>query len=177
MVITMNHSKMKPLFLFRVACILATIAIFGYIAVNYVSHDECVPQLVKRYQGRSAFQPLGSAVMIDTSTSTEKQAGREAAWSLPLETSIVNDLHNSFASSKVDKFHPFLRTDNGQSSRRRLPGDIRMDPAEMSGIIIIVIIVLILFCCFRGMLCDILACVCLYEICCDDAAIGGFDLM
>jgi hypothetical protein len=63
--------------------------------------------------------------------------------------------------------------------RRKLPGyfDQLSDPGSTGAIIVIVIVVLFLLCCCRGMLCDILACVCLYEICCDDGAIGGFDLM
>lgn len=96
--------------------------------------------------------------------------------------------------------------------RRRLPGGMDMDPAQSGMLILGAIILLILLCCCRGMLCDLLACVCLYEvrfvhncrttihtleqpnqqtsqlytiflffyclqICCDDGAVGGFDLM
>jgi len=66
-----------------------------------------------------------------------------------------------------------------QQGERRLPADFAamMSDPGLGGIIIIVVIALILLFCCRGCLCDLLACVCLYEICCDDAAIGGFDMM
>lgn len=69
-------------------------------------------------------------------------------------------------------------TQSTSSSRRKLPGyaDQLGGPAA-GGIVLIVIVLLILLCCCRGSLCDLLACVCLYEICCDDGAIGGFNLM
>ena len=64
--------------------------------------------------------------------------------------------------------------------RRKLQGgyaDFYDDPAMAGGAVLFVILLLFLLCCCRGMLCDILACVCLYEICCDNGAVGGFDLM
>ena len=65
-----------------------------------------------------------------------------------------------------------------EESRRKLPGgypDFK-DPA-IGGSVLFVIVLLFLCCCCRGMLSDLLACVCLYEICCDDGAVAGFDLM
>jgi hypothetical protein len=65
-----------------------------------------------------------------------------------------------------------------QQRRRKLPGYAdRLGAQGTGGIILLVIVVLILLFCCRGMLCDILACVCLYEICCGDGAVGGFELM
>lgn len=85
----------------------------------------------------------------------------------------MDDLSDELPNREKSDSHAFLRIASDQS-RRKLPADFNMDPAQ---IVIIAIIVVVLFCCLRGMLCDILACVCLYEICCDDAAIGGFALM
>ena len=60
---------------------------------------------------------------------------------------------------------------------RRLPGEYDFgDPAAM-GSAVLLLILLFLLCCCRGALCDLLACVCLYEMCCDDGVVGGFDLM
>ena len=59
--------------------------------------------------------------------------------------------------------------------RRRLPGGYD-DPATAGVILFVIVLLFLLFCC-RGCLCDLLACVCLYEICCGDGAVGGFDLM
>eukprot|EP00536_Pseudo-nitzschia_multiseries_P001661 jgi/Psemu1/300909/fgenesh1_kg.21_\ len=58
--------------------------------------------------------------------------------------------------------------------RRRLPE--YNDPA-IAGAIVFAILLCFLLCCCRGMLCDLLACVCLWEICCGDGAVGNFDLM
>lgn len=162
----------------QLAAIIATIAIFGYTAVHCDYHHEQVYNQGKRYQWMSTLRPSASSSTIETLTSGHQQGVSETASSLPLATPIIDDLPNSSTSSKVDNTHPiYLRAGGDKLTRRRLPGDFRMDPAEMSGLVILVVIVLILLCCCRGMLCDILACVCLYEICCDDAAIGGFDLM
>lgn len=70
-------------------------------------------------------------------------------------------------------------SNSGQKSRRKLPGNEYLDFGDpaIGSVFIFVIILLLLFCCCRRMICDILACVCLYEICCDDGAIGGFDFM
>jgi len=71
---------------------------------------------------------------------------------------------------------------------RRLPGynfnSDQLMGAEV-GLILGVLIVLLFLaclcsCCCGGgscSLCDILACVCLYEICCDDKRIGDFQIM
>lgn len=65
-----------------------------------------------------------------------------------------------------------------ETQRRRLAGyeDIVNDPAAL-GSILFILILFFLLCCCRGCLCDLLACVCLYEMCCDDGVVGGFDLM
>ena len=64
------------------------------------------------------------------------------------------------------------------NQRRRLPGGVdSMDfssPEAQSALILVVIVLLLLCCCCRGgrrggcSLCDILACVCIYEMCCDN---------
>lgn len=69
--------------------------------------------------------------------------------------------------------------------RRKLPGnDYSFDgmgsPEMMGGLLLVIVVVIFLcLCCGRGggSLCDILACVCLYEMCCDDGQIGGFNLL
>ena len=70
--------------------------------------------------------------------------------------------------------------------RRKLPGgnEFKFDqmgsPEMMGGLVVlIVVVVLLCLCCGRGggSLCDLLACVCLYELCCDDGQIGGFNLL
>ena len=87
----------------------------------------------------------------------------------------------------IDEIHarPTLRAQASSSSKqqnttRRMPGEYPNfdfnDPAMASAIVLIALL-LFLLCCCRGMLCDILACVCLYEMCCDDGVVGGFDLM
>jgi hypothetical protein len=64
-----------------------------------------------------------------------------------------------------------------RQSKRRLPVDMQLDPAQSGVVLVAAVVLLLLLCCCRGMLCDILACVCLYEMCCDDGAVGGFNLM
>lgn len=72
---------------------------------------------------------------------------------------------------------------------RRLPGyDLNSDQlmgAEV-GFVVALVLVLLFFvclcccCCGRGGGCslwDIVACVCLYEMCCDDARVGDFRLI
>ncbi|KAG7351429.1 hypothetical protein IV203_010789 [Nitzschia inconspicua] len=77
--------------------------------------------------------------------------------------------------SKVD--HP-PKSLSLSSHRRKLPGYAdRFGAPGTAGFVVLIIVVLFLLFCCRGMLCDILACVCLYEICCGDGAVGGFDLM
>ncbi|KAG7354546.1 hypothetical protein IV203_003902 [Nitzschia inconspicua] len=77
-------------------------------------------------------------------------------------------------ASKVDQ----PPTSLSSSQRRKLPGYANKfgAPGTTGFIVLIIVVLFLLFCC-RGMLCDILACVCLYEICCGDGAVGGFDLM
>jgi hypothetical protein len=88
-------------------------------------------------------------------------------------------LRGSNITGKETSVSPIKVTLNERSTqRRKLPGySDRLGATGTGGVILLVVIVLILLCCCRGMLCDILACVCLYEICCDDAAVGGFELM
>jgi hypothetical protein len=85
--------------------------------------------------------------------------------------------HEGSSSSSTYKLY---RISYNQTSRqRRMPGGYAEkvgDPSNMA-VILIVIVGLVMLCCCRGMLCDLLACVCLYRICCDDAAIGGFEMM
>lgn len=71
-----------------------------------------------------------------------------------------------------------LLTPRDVQQGRKLPGEYPglVDPAKAVTILFIILL-LFLFCCCRGMLCDLLACFCLYNICCDDGAVGGFDLM
>ena len=71
---------------------------------------------------------------------------------------------------------------------RRLPGyDINADQllgAEV-GFVVALVLVLLFFACLCGCCCgrrgcslwDIVACVCLYEMCCDDARVGDFQLV
>lgn len=72
---------------------------------------------------------------------------------------------------------------------RRLPGyDINSDQllgAEV-GFVVAVVLVLLFFVCLCGCCCrrgggcslwDLVACVCLYEMCCDDARVGDFQLI
>jgi hypothetical protein len=174
-IISINISNMRAL---KFIGILATIATFGYAAVNFVYHDGYVHNQGKWNCRMSALQPSASSANIDNVLSRLQTDANETESPFPISTPVADDLANSFTSQNVDDVHPlFLRTGSDKVTRRRLPGDFNIDPGEMSGIVIVVILVLILFCCFRGMLCDILACVCLYEICCGDAAIGGFELM
>jgi hypothetical protein len=67
--------------------------------------------------------------------------------------------------------------------RRQLPGYDGFQGfggmAGMGGSALLVIVVLLVLCCLcsgRSSICDILACVCIYEMCCDDGNIGGFNL-
>ena len=83
-------------------------------------------------------------------------------------------LLRSLSSSSMN----YSSTEEKSSRRRKLAGGYAgLDDPAMGGIILFVIILLFLLCCCRGMLCDLLACVCIYEMCCDDGNIGGFDLM
>jgi hypothetical protein len=70
--------------------------------------------------------------------------------------------------------------------QRQLPGNEGFKGFEgmMAGgsamTLLVVVAVVLLCCCLcsggRWSLCDILACVCIYELCCDDGNIGGFRL-
>ena len=78
-----------------------------------------------------------------------------------------------------------------RGSERRLPGGYEFDKlafeneeaATLALGILFLLLLLALFCCCccrgrRGCsFCDILACVCLYELCCDDGRIGDFELL
>jgi hypothetical protein len=89
------------------------------------------------------------------------------------EVQEVREERHVLRGSSNDKH--LLQSSSGQG--RRMPGYTNLGGPEKGGIVLLVIVVLILLFCCRGMLCDILACVCLYEICCDDGAVGGFSLM
>lgn len=70
---------------------------------------------------------------------------------------------------------------------RRLPGDYDFDMSQeqMESLLCLLVVICLVsclcscLCCRAGgcSLTEILACVCLYEICCDDGRVGGFDLM
>jgi hypothetical protein len=84
------------------------------------------------------------------------------------------------ASLQVEEDHPTVARTN---LRRQLPGNEFTDFGKMGagvgGTALLVIIGLVVLCCLcsgRWSLCDILACVCIYEMCCDDGNIGGFRL-
>jgi hypothetical protein len=161
--------------------VLAAVAILGYVALCCLGNDEGIHHRGDSMHWRwrpslATTTPLSEKSAI--SSSSEQQVMIQNLPSLPLTTSTIPEITPDEGTIlKMDKLHPFLRTSSDQSTRRRLPGGVRFDNPEIGGIVIIAIILLILLCCCRGMLCDILACVCLYEICCDDAAIGGFEMM
>ena len=69
-----------------------------------------------------------------------------------------------------------------QQLRRRLPGEVFGVGGEYGPIIMLVVAIFVLSflfrCCCRGVsLCDLLACYCLYDICCDGPGIGDFNIM
>lgn len=95
---------------------------------------------------------------------------------LDLETTQVQntepaDLHYD---SEGRYYQPQLRG----FQHRRLPGgfdDMDFDSPEAQSALILLFIVLLVCCCWGGRrggcsLCDILACVCIYEMCCDNGA-------
>lgn len=67
--------------------------------------------------------------------------------------------------------------------RRQLPGNDYFDVSSlggMGGTMLFVILGILVLCCLCGgrlSICDMLACVCIYEMCCDDGRIGGFNLL
>jgi hypothetical protein len=104
----------------------------------------------------------------------------------PSHTTLRNEIHNNKSHARSSLRTPpssgkpaNLSFSRETAQRRKLPGGYADygDPAMAGGAIIFVLLLVFLLCCCRGMLCDILACVCLYEICCGDGAVGGFDLM
>ena len=68
------------------------------------------------------------------------------------------------------------------NQHRRLPGspiNWDFDSPESQSALIILLIVLLFCCCWGGRrggcsLCDILACVCIYEMCCDNGGVNDF---
>ena len=74
---------------------------------------------------------------------------------------------------------------NANNLRRQLPGnDYFQGDFEsfggMGGSLLLVALAVLVLCCLCGgrlSICDMLACVCIYELCCDDGNIGGFNLL
>ena len=78
-----------------------------------------------------------------------------------------------------------------RGSERRLPdafefGKLDFEGEEAASLVVgilflILLLALLCCCCCRGRrgcsLCDILACVCIYELCCDDGRVGDFELL
>jgi hypothetical protein len=149
---------------------------------------------------------LPTSLFSDSNSHTHQHGGTVSVrmvwfWPIAKITSKVSGLHVNYALSTTevhdahDRRRKLLRGSNTSgmetyssatkatshvrsTTRRKLPGYAeRLGAPGTGGIILLVVIFLILLCCCRGMLCDILACVCLYEICCDDAGAGGFELM
>ena len=91
----------------------------------------------------------------------------------------TGDWSRSYSDSfRLEGGSPRYQIKATATGHRKLPGEMTLDPAQSGPLIVAAVIVLmILLCCCRGMLCDILACVCLYEICCDDGVVGGFEFM
>lgn len=71
------------------------------------------------------------------------------------------------------------------SLRRQLPGNDYFNGGfesfgGMGGSLLLVVLAILVLCCLCGgrlSICDMLACVCIYELCCDDGNIGGFNLL
>ncbi len=141
----------------------------------------------------SVFSVLALLCMVITFFASSQKLSiashRKLASSLSKEHAAVNMPREVSPRNfnDIDEIHtrPTLRAhaysrSKRQNTTRRLPGEYPNfdfnDPAMASAIVFIAILLLLLCCC-RGMLCDILACVCLYEMCCDDGVVGGFDLM
>jgi len=118
----------------------------------------------------SSFFDLNNKISHDSSPSPTTVIGIE----VPVQQS-----SNSNKPRRRERQHLYLRGSSRRERRKLGYAGMKMDdPAAMGGIILLVMIFLVLTCCCRGLLCDLLACACLYEMCCDGGGgIGGFDLM
>lgn len=153
---TINHRKG------RIGRLLSVISVLALVCMLVAVFDsQPTSNLIHRRLSIASDRKLSSPL-----------SGEDAAFIHPSDVSNSNEIHT----------RPTLRTQASSRSeqRRKLPGEYPnfdfSDPA-MASTIVVVLLLLFLLCCCRGMLCDILACVCLYEMCCDDGVVGGFDLM
>ena len=155
-------------------CLLLAIAVASVLCVRLESHYDLwlfkSTQNVVESQRKSSLPPLHS-FFVATDRSHHPSLGN-----------IRNDMqkNKSHEQSLLRKRASTSTSSKSKISniRRKLPGGYPDfgDPA-MGGAVLFFIFLLFLLCCCRGMLCDLLACMCIYDICCDDGAVGGFDLM
>ena len=94
----------------------------------------------------------------------------EAAGTTTISTATTSELLTTTTTIDGTSGDPDDTPDNDneeqppKQQRRQLPA---MEEQMMGGIIVLVLLFLLLTCCCRGFLCDLLACVCLYDLCCD----------
>ena len=155
-----NHRKGRISRLLSVISVLALICMI--VAVFDSGPTLNLSQRLSIVSNRKLLSPL----------STE-----DAAFNDPLEVSNSDGVHTrSTLRTQVSSRSKQSGQDPGRKLQGEYPNFDFNDPA-MASAIVVVLLLLFLLCCCRGMLCDILACVCLYEMCCDDGVVGGFDLM
>jgi hypothetical protein len=165
----MNHWKG------RIGSLLFVVAVLGLLGPLFLARVD-PESMFKTSQKRKLSSKYPSVVIAEKDLSNH-----------PSQTTLRTEIRNKSIYTR-----PSLRTlpssgkpanaslPSERAPRRKLPGgyaDFYGDPAMAGGAVLFVILLLFLLCCCRGMICDILACVCLYEMCCDDGAVGGFDLM
>ena len=159
----------------RIVYFLSAVTALGLLCIIFATFDlwstlnisQNIIASKRRLSGPSSFSVVADLVSNDSLKTT-------------LRNEIINEeRHTRYLIRKsLSSVEPSDSSILREMPRRKLPGGYPDFGNPAMGVaVLFVIIFLFLLCCCRGMLCDLLACVCLYEICCDDGAVGGFDLM
>ena len=124
-------------------------------------------------QGRNEGQYLNLSSAPDKINDTNFLVNEFDVEKSQIQNKEPADLHYN-SEGVLHYYQPQLRA----NQHRRLPGGfdaMDFDSPEAQSAVILLVIVLLVCCCWGGRrggcsLCDILACVCIYEMCCDNGA-------
>ena len=134
--------------------------------------------------GGATATPQGArrSMWSSEAPATSSVDGVDGASDRPSQIALRADARHHRAGVRSLRETPLSSGAAPERARRRLPGgypefDELLGGEAAGGAVLLVLLLIFLCCCCRGRLCDLLACVCLYEMCCDDGVVGGFDMM